>query len=371
MASARGLDRYMPAAWGPNSSLPPALRSRSELLPVTSWFMCEVARLAQSRGYNQEKLAELYRDHYRKGSKVKSRNVAMHFLSKRRPARKVIATYQDIFSLDETYVELLLALNGDRHALKPSVSQDQRNLRDLIDDYLRPREVEPLFKKGAISAAVDRLTKNTELGLECVNTAELYWQRVVHRIPGVLAPEVHYEVLIARGVYHQIAAMTSHAGAKTPAAEPSQGEILLTLARASAHQQAYLRSPKEDEYPVKWFGVVAPLLAEKGFDLLSRRVKRSQNDLAVDSLLLNVFRALAPANVRWAEWQLIKEVVVAVAQIRGLPVESLVARLEKDDGFAAWDFSFNPDREEQRRQARMRQDFHPREVAERALDAAH
>jgi hypothetical protein len=168
-------------------------------------------------------------------------------------------------------------------------------LRLFIQHDLEPNAIKPLFLPGAIDEAVDLLKQDERLAIQCINKAELAWQR---HLVGLL-----------RG--HDL--------------KPRRGnnrEALESWEFSHYHDsEPWSRTGIDEEYRFKWFTVVAKILRrERGFDLLGKLAEKSQKRLEVETILLNVFGELNSVDVGWYEWIAIQGQLEPLLYAKKLPV---------------------------------------------------
>jgi len=142
-------------------------------------FMSEIAHLAVHRGIKQEGLAKLYNRAV--GTRLSGANISRHFdlePGRLKPiTHKVIAGYTTAFDLSRMYVRLLLALSRSKPPLLPARNDSRIDLRQFIDRHLQPGLIGPLLQADGLSNALKLLLNDESLAIECVNAAELAWQR--------------------------------------------------------------------------------------------------------------------------------------------------------------------------------------------------
>jgi hypothetical protein len=274
-------------------------------------FMSEIAHLAVHRGIRQEGLAKLYNK--AAGTRVIGANVSRHFDKDphRRGWQKVIDGYTKAFKLSRKYVRLLLALNGSEPALLPSKQGSRDELHRFIDFHLEPRLVRPLFRNDGLASALTELLNDEFLAIECVNAAELAWQRHTAfelEVKSELAPKI--VTLRETG---------SGQGFEEWEWDPS------------SPRDHWHGTGIQKEQIVKWDEVARILKRRCNYDLFAKSRKR----LEVETSLVDVF-AIVRDWVEWTDWLAIQAQLEAIYSRKGLPIEEMRARLNAYLPFDEW-----------------------------------
>ncbi len=243
-------------------------------------LMTEVALISTHRRISQGELARRYAE--ASGGHVTSRNVKAHFETKRLTL-KVALVYAKILAMGDRYVDLFL--EPVRSAMSLSYEGPDWS---SIDQYLKPRTVEPLFDDGAISEAVRLLRADPQLRMECFWTAEL-------------------ELCRSRAM-------------RRPYWDREPGFPLVLMMSLDEDRKELLE---------KWLTVGSIL--KPRFDLLSRISKKRPSLLDQEDILLRVWKILHLTGVTWHEWLAVENVLSAFFYEKRMPVIEMLKRLHGDE----------------------------------------